>query len=321
MIPSAHLCARRCIVSESDEKKVVVLGETSDGKSPCGETPPAQNRALVVAPRERAEVASLFFASQGWDVHVVPDNSAALAAAKTKAFHVVITDESTGAKEDVELLRKIRAVHPHTRIIILTDEGTSDDVVTAVREHAFSYFRGPYSLHSLEEIIRLAMKAPCIDDGIEVVSATPSWVRLLVRADKDTAERMVQFFREMVDMPEDERESVAFAFREMLLNALRYGAKFDPTQFIEISYVRAQRVVGCRVKDPGEGFKLDELQHAALANPEDDPLRHMAVREQAGLPQGGYGILLAQHSVDELLYSEKGNEVLLVKYLKSEAAA
>ena len=30
---------------------------------------------------------------------------------------------------------------------------------------------------------------------------------------------------------------------------------------------------------------------------------------------GGYGVMLAKHLVDELIYGEKGNEVLLVKYL------
>jgi len=30
---------------------------------------------------------------------------------------------------------------------------------------------------------------------------------------------------------------------------------------------------------------------------------------------GGFGILMAKKLVDELLYNEQGNEVLLVKYL------
>ena len=33
---------------------------------------------------------------------------------------------------------------------------------------------------------------------------------------------------------------------------------------------------------------------------------------------GGYGILLAQKLVDELIYNEDGNEVLLVKYLNGD---
>ncbi|HUN87169.1 MAG TPA: ATP-binding protein, partial [Terriglobales bacterium] len=73
----------------------------------------------------------------------------------------------------------------------------------------------------------------------------------------------------------------------------------------------------CKVKDPGLGFSLDELYHAAIANPLDNPVRHMTYREAAGLPSGGYGILLSRHLVDELMYNEQGNEVLLIKYLGS----
>jgi anti-sigma regulatory factor (Ser/Thr protein kinase) len=43
-------------------------------------------------------------------------------------------------------------------------------------------------------------------------------------------------------------------------------------------------------------------------------------REQRGIRPGGFGILLARNLVDELLYNEKGNEVLLIKYL-AEASA
>jgi hypothetical protein len=54
---------------------------------------------------------------------------------------------------------------------------------------------------------------------------------------------------------------------------------------------------------------------AAIANPEEDPIRHVVHREAKGLRPGGYGVLLAQKLVDELIYNEKGNEVLLVKYI------
>jgi anti-sigma regulatory factor (Ser/Thr protein kinase) len=41
----------------------------------------------------------------------------------------------------------------------------------------------------------------------------------------------------------------------------------------------------------------------------------VAVREEQGLRSGGFGILLAMKLVDELIYDEKGNDVVLVKYL------
>jgi len=39
------------------------------------------------------------------------------------------------------------------------------------------------------------------------------------------------------------------------------------------------------------------------------------MREEKGLPPGGFGLLLARGTVDELLYNEIGNEVLLIKYI------
>ena len=126
---------------------------------------------------------------------------------------------------------------------------------------------------------------------------------------------MLQFLHEISDLPEPERTDVAAAFREILLNSIEHGGHFDPDQYVEISYLRTRRMVMCRVKDPGEGFSLDEIRHASVANPPDDPIRHIAYRDAQGLRPGGFGVMMTQYLVDDLIYNEKGNEVLLVKYL------
>ena len=274
--------------------------------------PPA--RALVIGrdPELAAQISAIL---PSWKIEHAPDNLAALTLIEAKPFELVITGADTSGRDDVELLRKIRKVRSHVRLIIITNQSTPSDAIASIRERAFSYISTPYSLESLREMVRLAAEGPCWDDGIEVVSATSAWIRLTVRCDKGTADRLFQFFHEIVDLPNAERENVAAAFREMLLNAIEHGGHFDPNQYTEISYVRAQHAVMCRVKDPGEGFSLDEIQHAAVANPPDDALRHQAIRDAKGLRPGGFGVLLTQHLVDEVIYGEKGNEVLLVKYL------
>ena len=108
---------------------------------------------------------------------------------------------------------------------------------------------------------------------------------------------------------------MATAFREILMNAIEHGGHFRADQYVEISYARAKHMVMCRVKVPGEGFTLGEIEHAAVSNPQDDPFRHMASREAKGLRPGGYGVLLTKKLVDDLLYDQKGNEVMLIKYL------
>jgi len=253
--------------------------------------------------------------SDEWDIVYAADNQAIWKLVKTVHFDLIITGAKTTGREDVDLLRKIRLVRPHVRFIILTDQSTPADVITAMREGAFSYFSKPFSTASLAEMVRIATLEPTWDDGIELVSATPEWISIIARCDHRTADRLVQFFEEMSDLPDPEKEDVATAFREMLLNAIEHGGNFDPSQYVEVGYVRTRKMVLCRIKDPGQGFSLGELHHAAVNNPSYDPIRHMLFREAQGLRPGGYGVLVTRHLVDELVYSEKGNEVLLVKYL------
>jgi anti-sigma regulatory factor (Ser/Thr protein kinase) len=212
-------------------------------------------------------------------------------------------------------LRIIRRAHPHTRVIILSGEATPSDVISALRERAFGYFSTPFSIDSLASIVDYAVKEPCWDDGIELISSSPGWIRLSVRCDMNTAERLMRFFHEIIELPEPENETVAFAIRELLMNAIEHGGKFDPNKYVEISYMRIRRAVTCRIKDPGEGFSLEQIPHAAVMNPIDDPLRHITIREAENLRPGGFGVLLVRNNIDELLYNEKGNEVVMVKYI------
>ncbi len=74
------------------------------------------------------------------------------------------------------------------------------------------------------------------------------------------------------------------------------------------------------VRDPGAGFRRESLSHAAVANPSEDPTAHVELREEEGMRAGGFGLLVAAGTVDELIYSEIGNEVLLIKYVDSASA-
>ena len=118
-----------------------------------------------------------------WDVRSVKDNQEALKLSQLQPFDLIITGERTSGQQDIEMLRRLRLVRPHTRLIILTDEFTTGDVLNSIRERAFSYFARPFSVEELAENIRLAMTKPFWDDGIEILSATANWVRLAGRCD------------------------------------------------------------------------------------------------------------------------------------------
>jgi anti-anti-sigma factor len=282
---------------------------------PQGAPTPQKSALVVSSGGDIDELLMSVLITEGWDIQRVVDNQDALSLSREKPFDLIITGRKTCGSEDIELLRKIRSARPHVRLIILTDKWTSGDVIAAMREGAFSYFSAPFEASELVEMVRAAMVEPYWDDGIEILSATPTWVRLTARCDLPTAERLVQFLHGVGDIPEADKDQVINAFREILINAMEHGANFNPNQYVEISFIRSHRAITCRVRDPGKGFSLEELRHAAIGSSPEDLLSHMAVREEQGLRPGGFGILLAKKLVDELIYDEKGNDVLLVKYL------
>ena len=108
---------------------------------------------------------------------------------------------------------------------------------------------------------------------------------------------------------------MAQAFRELLTNAIEWGGKKDPKKKVRISCVRAKRMLLYRIADPGKGFDIDKLRHAAISNPADDPLAHFAEREEKGIRPGGFGLAMTRSLVDELIYNEARNEVICIKYL------
>jgi len=86
---------------------------------------------------------------------------------------------------------------------------------------------------------------------------------------------------------------------------------------VEMGFLRTKRALACRVKDAGKGFSLEELRHAGINRGPGDLFTHMGFRKEQGLRDGGFGILLAKMLVDEIIYGEQGNDVILIKYVDS----
>ena len=59
--------------------------------------------------------------------------------------------------------------------------------------------------------------------------------------------------------------------------------------------------------------------HQPHAASDDDPIGHLDVRNELGIREGGFGIMLAKGLVDEFHYNDRGNEVTLIKRFEPHA--
>lgn len=280
--------------------------------------PPAGRRVLLVDDdRGLRHVLSTLLTAAGHAVDSVGDGPEALAKLDKGAIDIVLLDLGLPGMSGLEVLAHARARRRPPLVIVMTADDTSETLLEAVRRQAYRYLRKPFAPNEVVEIIAGAMAtASAAALSIEVVSARPEWLEVIAPCSLEMADRVQSFVMHLeADLPEAVRESVGLAFRELLTNAIEWGGKLDPEKKVRISCVRARRMLLYRIADPGDGFDIDRLQHAAVSNPADDPLRHFAEREEKGLRPGGFGIAMMRSLVDELIYNEARNEVICIKYL------
>ncbi len=245
----------------------------------------------------------------------VYDGREALDRVRSVAYDLVVAGLGSNGIDGLKLLRRMREIRPETKVI-LTGEQNPARVIGAIREHAYSYFHKPLAEGLLADMVQQALESSSWRDDIKMISARPDWITLDVRCKLEAAERMTHFLREMeAGFPAQACEDIAAAFRELLLNAVEHGGGSDPGKHVRISLVRTARSLIVRIQDPGKGFSMDLLPHAAISNPDDAPIQHVEVRTKQGQRPGGFGILMTRNLVDELVYNQRGNEVLFVKYL------
>jgi anti-sigma regulatory factor (Ser/Thr protein kinase)/ActR/RegA family two-component response regulator len=242
-------------------------------------------------------------------------SASALRQLRETPFAVVITDPDTTIHEDLALVDEIRHIRPGVRVIILAPDGTPEELIEALRQRTFLCQVAPFKSRDIARYALSAIKADPAD-GIDVISANRNWISVRMNCSILNADRLTSFFHQFrMTVPDPPPEEVMIAFEEILNNAVEHGAQNDPSKLVEVAAVRTARAAVFYISDPGKGFRRDAIPHAAISYAPAYVTRHLEVREASGMRPGGYGMLLAKGIVDELIYSDVGNEVLLIKHM------
>jgi CheY-like chemotaxis protein len=252
----------------------------------------------------------------GYSVATASDGMGALNAVRKKRFDLVLLDIWMPKMTGLGFLGHLHEEQHIPKIVVMTSDQTSDTLLAALRGRVYQFLKKPLDATTLLTTVENALSTSPEVPAIEVISANSQWVELMVPCERSVVSRVQSFLMHMdMDLAPEVIEKVGYAFRELLNNAIEWGGHLDPNLKVRVSYIKTKRMLMYRLDDPGPGFKLEDLKHAAINNPQDNPMAHMQEREAKGLRPGGLGLMLTQQLVDELVYNELRNEVVLIKYL------
>lgn len=116
---------------------------------------------------------------------------------------------------------------------------------------------------------------------------------------KEVSKSLLSHLREM-GVEEDIIFDIHVGFEEALRNAMIHGNKSNPGKQVSVEAEIKKDAVVITVEDEGDGFDPSGLPDPTL--------------QENLLKEGGRGVYLMKHLMDEVRYENGGRRVVMVKY-------
>ncbi|MFA5068919.1 MAG: ATP-binding protein [Candidatus Omnitrophota bacterium] len=130
---------------------------------------------------------------------------------------------------------------------------------------------------------------------------------IIIESDLDRIKQVVDQVRSMLEQA-GARESDVFDIRlcleEALINAIKYGNKFDKEKNVRVDFDYRDSRIFLSVEDSGNGFDIGSVPDPTL--------------DENILKGGGRGVFLIRYLMDELKFNKRGNRITMVKSLKQQ---
>ena len=98
-------------------------------------------------------------AKMGCEVEAFEDPEAALKRIEEKEFHIVVTDIRMETMDGLQVLEKVLAKSPRTKVIMITGYATMEIAREALAKGAFDFIAKPFKPGDLRKIVAKAAEA------------------------------------------------------------------------------------------------------------------------------------------------------------------
>jgi DNA-binding NtrC family response regulator len=177
----------------------------------------------------------------GFTVASAKDGVEALKRLRADSYDLMLLDVWMPKMNGLDVLAALPKEAARPRVVVMTADDTPETLLRAVREQAWRYVAKPVEPEALVELLHEVLAQTAVPRPIEVVSSRSDWVELLVPCQRAVVDRIDSFMSHLeADLPGDVRESIGYAFRELLLNENRNGGGIDPSRTLRDSIKRAK---------------------------------------------------------------------------------
>jgi CheY-like chemotaxis protein len=277
---------------------------------------------------ESLDGTKLLFARNGHD---------GMAIIERESPAVVLTDLTMPAMDGIEIVRRVRLLHPHIPVVLMTANGSEDVAMEALRAGATNYIPKRHLVRDLVQTLRkvLAIVASRQERGRTLGCIVRRETAFVLENDENLIIPTVCLVNEELQSVETldptGRMQVCVALQEALGNAIFHGnlevssglRQENREEFEEQADVRRARepyfsrrvrlhsqidrdAARFLVADDGPGYDT-----AILHRPiEPDDLKHV----------GGRGLLLIRTLMDQVTFNKAGSEITMVKLASTTGA-
>jgi len=253
---------------------------------------------------------------EGHRVRLAAGGAAACTEMQRELPDVVVLDMRMPGMSGEEVLLRIRQQWPSVAVMVMTGYPSEEAVIRCMSLGAVRFLIKPFAV---EEFLRgvagaaLERRSETLGrDGFTVQGGFRDWVELTAPSRQEYLDRFANFMDALYNarLSPAEREDLKIAVNEIAANAMEWGNRQDRQRRVKVSYCLFPEEVVFKVEDEGEGFRPQEVP-----DPVVNPVAHLIERVKGGKRVGGYGIHIVRKVMDKVVYSEKGNVVILSKYL------
>lgn len=252
----------------------------------------------------------------GCETITVPDANTAVASLRLLGHNIPAALLNISAiEEDLEeLVVYFRSTFPEVRLALLGDlPGNERHRLKCLGiSHSLTH---PLTAQSLKPLLK--RPAPIItrnqsNKDWAVTVDRGDWVEISVPSKKEYVSRIQDLLDllERSKIDQDTRDELMLAIDELVTNAMEWGNHYDEDRQVRISYYCAADCIMLKIEDEGEGFTTTKL-----VDPTEDLETHIQKREAEGKRPGGFGVHMIRNLMDDFSYNDRGNIVLLTKFL------